>query len=88
MVLLLLPLLVLLATPLLTPFLLCAPSCRLVWCSRACLPPVRSSVRSAVFVSFMPSGSRSPGRQACNVTDSNIFETKVPGAFELPLAAR
>ncbi|CBN77125.1 6,7-dimethyl-8-ribityllumazine synthase [Ectocarpus siliculosus] len=24
----------------------------------------------------------------CNVTESNIFETKVPGAFELPLAAR
>ncbi|CAM9955178.1 unnamed protein product [Ectocarpus sp. 12 AP-2014] len=24
----------------------------------------------------------------CNVTDANIFETKVPGAFELPLAAR
>lgn len=26
--------------------------------------------------------------QDCNVTDSNIFETKVPGSFELPLAAR
>lgn len=26
--------------------------------------------------------------QECNVTDSNIFETSVPGAFELPLAAR
>ncbi|CAM9899918.1 unnamed protein product [Pylaiella littoralis] len=26
--------------------------------------------------------------KACNVSDSNIFETKVPGAFELPLAAR
>eukprot|EP00904_Undaria_pinnatifida_P001488 jgi/Undpi1/1133/HiC_scaffold_10.g04595.m1 len=24
----------------------------------------------------------------CNVTDANIFETQVPGAFELPLAAR
>lgn len=24
----------------------------------------------------------------CNVTESNIFETQVPGAFELPLAAR
>ena len=24
----------------------------------------------------------------CNVTDSNIFEAEVPGAFELPLAAR
>ena len=24
----------------------------------------------------------------CNVTDANIFETSVPGAFELPLAAR
>lgn len=26
--------------------------------------------------------------KGCNVTDSNIFETQVPGAFELPLAAR
>jgi 6,7-dimethyl-8-ribityllumazine synthase len=24
----------------------------------------------------------------CNVDDDNIFETEVPGAFELPLAAR
>jgi 6,7-dimethyl-8-ribityllumazine synthase len=24
----------------------------------------------------------------CNVTDTNIFETEVPGAFELPLAAK
>ena len=26
--------------------------------------------------------------QACNVTDDNIFETEVPGAFELPYAAK
>jgi len=26
--------------------------------------------------------------KACNVKDENIFETEVPGAFELPLAAR
>ena len=26
--------------------------------------------------------------KACNVTDENIFETTVPGAYELPLAAR
>lgn len=26
--------------------------------------------------------------KSCNVTDENIFETTVPGAFELPLAAR
>jgi len=26
--------------------------------------------------------------KACNVSDANIFETEVPGAYELPLAAR
>lgn len=28
------------------------------------------------------------GLKECNVTEKNIFETSVPGSFELPLAAR
>lgn len=39
------------------------------------------------FVTEMVKNARSALKE-CNVTESNIFETSVPGAFELPLAAR
>lgn len=39
------------------------------------------------YVSELVSNARAALKE-CNVTESNIFETEVPGAFELPLAAR
>jgi len=38
-------------------------------------------------VSNLVEGARKALKE-CNVTDANIFETEVPGSYELPLAAR
>ena len=42
---------------------------------------------NSVHVNNLVNGAKQ-ALKACNVTDENIFETEVPGAYELPLAAR
>ena len=39
-------------------------------------------------VDNLVSGARDALLKECNVLESNIFETEVPGAFELPIAAK